>query len=253
MICTIGVVILISLGLATAQPNICTPNGGYTDGSTFDVDLNAVLSTLPSNIPDSGYYAASITALTTRPPETITAFALCRGDLTPSQCRTCLSSAPPDLNRICRNQRQGVVFAEENCIVRYTDAALNPPSTLKVVLINGVNAANPAQFKADRDALLSALRSLAAGGGPQLKAGGGSRSTSSIGSESSTIFGLVQCRPDLSSGDCGACLEEATAALVDCCNFQTGVRVLKPDCTIQYEIRIFYNATRLRQRGVLLR
>jgi hypothetical protein len=56
-----------------------------------------------------------------------------------------------------------------------------------------------------------------------------------------TIYGLVQCTPDLSSQDCNRCLDAAISKIPSCCNNKIGGRVLKPSCNIQFESTLFYD------------
>ncbi|KAL4290885.1 hypothetical protein GQ457_14G010690 [Hibiscus cannabinus] len=62
-------------------------------------------------------------------------------------------------------------------------------------------------------------------------------------SSSPTVYTLVQCTPDLSSSDCSSCLQGAVANLSDCCNGRQGGRVLKPSCTVRYDVDPFYGPT----------
>ncbi|XP_057793197.1 cysteine-rich receptor-like protein kinase 25 [Salvia miltiorrhiza] len=95
-----------------------------------------------------------------------------------------------------------------------------------------------------RAALLDDLRSRAAAGGSVLKAAAGSRAA---GGSNQTVFGLVQCSPDLSAENCSRCLAEAAAVIPACCDALVGVRVYTPSCTIRYELSDFYNETRLQE------
>ncbi|XP_021294522.1 cysteine-rich receptor-like protein kinase 25 [Herrania umbratica] len=58
-----------------------------------------------------------------------------------------------------------------------------------------------------------------------------------------TLYSLVKCTPNLSSGDCNACLRGAIAALPDCRSGKQGARVLNPSCNIRQEVSPFYNKT----------
>ncbi|XP_044482996.1 cysteine-rich receptor-like protein kinase 10 isoform X2 [Mangifera indica] len=57
---------------------------------------------------------------------------------------------------------------------------------------------------------------------------------------SRTLYGLVQCTPDLSKFDCNSCLEAAFSYLR---TSQVGSRVLSPSCIVRYELYPFYNET----------
>jgi hypothetical protein len=56
-----------------------------------------------------------------------------------------------------------------------------------------------------------------------------------------TIYGLVQCTPDLSLQDCNRCLDAAISEIPSCCINKIGDRVVKPSCIIRYESYLFYD------------
>ncbi|KAI9078162.1 hypothetical protein K1719_039861 [Acacia pycnantha] len=58
-----------------------------------------------------------------------------------------------------------------------------------------------------------------------------------------TIYGLVQCMPDLSEQDCGDCLEKAISSIPLLCNNKIGGRIIKWSCNIRYENYRFYDTT----------
>jgi len=58
-----------------------------------------------------------------------------------------------------------------------------------------------------------------------------------------TIYGLVQCTPDLSGQDCNDCLQRAISEIPSVFNNKIGGRVLKRSCNIRYEIYSFYGPT----------
>ncbi|KAL0363263.1 UNVERIFIED_CONTAM: Cysteine-rich receptor-like protein kinase [Sesamum calycinum] len=166
--------ILISLvAFATAQvqnPYACMNNGNYTSNSTYSDNLNSLLSSLASNINDTGFYSASVG----RNTDTVNAVVLCRGDQTLDQCRTCVQNAAVGLVQLCPNQRQAMVCAEP--------------------------------FIEDRTTLLDDLRRRAANGSSVRKVGAGFMNTS----DSETIYALLQCTPDLSPENCDNCLNRAS-------------------------------------------
>ncbi|KAK2458415.1 putative receptor protein kinase [Trifolium repens] len=55
-----------------------------------------------------------------------------------------------------------------------------------------------------------------------------------------TIYGLVQCTPDLSSQDCMDCLNGAIAEIPTCCSNMLSARVIEPSCYIRYDSYPFY-------------
>ncbi|KAL0398720.1 UNVERIFIED_CONTAM: Cysteine-rich receptor-like protein kinase [Sesamum radiatum] len=238
---------LINLvAFATAQdqnPYSCMNNGNYTSNSTYSANLNSLLSSLASNISDTGFYSASVG----RSTDTVNAVVLCRGDQTLDQCRTCVQNAAVGLVQLCPNQRQAIVWYEL-CTLRYSNEPLygiqtNDPG---VIMRNSFNVSSAEPFIEDRTTLLDDLRRRAANGSSVRKVGAGFRNTSN----SETIYGLLQCTPDLSPENCDDCLNRASQ-LRGCCNTARGVRILLPSCNLRYELYSFYNETRLRELQLL--
>ncbi|KAH6812902.1 hypothetical protein C2S51_021920 [Perilla frutescens var. frutescens] len=230
---------------AQGNPFQCTSNGNYTRNSTYSANLNALLRSLSLNMTDFGFYASSVG----QNPNSANGLALCRADRTLEQCRACVDSATRELLLSCPNQRQAVIWYEY-CTLRYSDDPIISPQTTDqtYMLYNTQNVSNGDQFKEDRARLLDDLTAQAANGSSDLKVGAGTRNLSN--SEFSTIYGLLQCVPELSSEDCRSCLSRSALSLRG--YVSQGFRVLGPNCNIRYELTGFYNGTRLRELRVPL-
>jgi hypothetical protein len=95
------------------------------------------------------------------------------------------------------------------------------------------------QFKDDLRTLMEKLRSHAVTGDSLRKFAAGNTTAPN----SQTIYGLVQCTPDLSQQDCDSCLVAAIKGIPDYCNGKEGGRVVKPSCDVRFEVSPFYNLT----------
>ncbi|XP_028772718.1 cysteine-rich repeat secretory protein 38-like [Neltuma alba] len=80
------------------------------------------------------------------------------------------------------------------------------------------------------------LKSEAASGDSNFKLSVGCK----IADESETVYGLVQCSPDLSRPDCNACLEKAISDIPLCCKNKIGGRIIKLSCNLRFERVHFY-------------
>ncbi|KAL0353219.1 UNVERIFIED_CONTAM: Cysteine-rich receptor-like protein kinase [Sesamum angustifolium] len=218
----------------------CLNNGNYTSNSTFKANLDAVLSSLSTNVDSNGFYNASLG----QNPDRVNAIVLCRGDIQLDTCRGCLQNATAELITSCPNQKQAIDW-QEGCLLRYSNETF--VGTLATgptwYLSNTQNATSPDQFKQDLRTLLDNLRGQAAYGGSLRKVAAGN----TTGPDFQTIFGLVQCTPDLSADDCSSCLIDAALEIPNCCDGKRGGRVLKPSCTLRFENYPFYNGTRLQE------
>uniref|UniRef100_A0A0E0KC03 Gnk2-homologous domain-containing protein n=1 Tax=Oryza punctata TaxID=4537 RepID=A0A0E0KC03_ORYPU len=64
----------------------------------------------------------------------------------------------------------------------------------------------------------------------------GGFATSSAGKgNSNVIYGLAQCRGDVSTGDCQACLASAANQILTSCNYQSDSRIWYDFCFMRYE------------------
>nr|CAD1829332.1 unnamed protein product [Ananas comosus var. bracteatus] len=69
--------------------NLCQNFGSYTINSTFDRNLNLLLTSLTANTPNSGFFNNTIGTT----PDRVYGLALCRGDIGPQECTQCLKTA----------------------------------------------------------------------------------------------------------------------------------------------------------------
>ncbi|XP_029126519.1 cysteine-rich receptor-like protein kinase 25 [Cajanus cajan] len=104
---------------------------------------------------------------------------------------------------------------------------------------NPGNATNVDQFNQVLRNLLDSLISNASIGDSQRKFAAANVS----GPGFQTIYGLVQCTPDLSEQECSKCLFEAITVIPHCCDGKKGGRDITPSCNFRYEIYPFYDST----------
>ncbi|KAG8382488.1 hypothetical protein BUALT_Bualt05G0082500 [Buddleja alternifolia] len=235
----------ISSTFVTAQTlltYVCLNNGNYTSNSTFSNNLNTIFSSLPSNMSNQGFLNSS---LGQNPPDRVNVIALCRGDIQPDLCRSCIHNATIELLDLCPNQRQAMQW-REFCMLRYSNNSNifgNMADSPVRMLRNTANVTSPQQFHDDLRALFEQLRVQAASGGSLIKVAAGNRTAPDF----QTIYGLLQCSPDVSPDDCSLCLTRAAQRIPGCCPDARGVRILQPSCTLRYESAPFYNLSRIQE------
>ncbi|XP_062088338.1 cysteine-rich receptor-like protein kinase 29 [Humulus lupulus] len=119
----------------------------------------------------------------------------------------------------CPNKK-GAVAWYDNCMLRYSDRSYfgvmetNPP----LILSNTQNVSSDsgtveAYFQALRS-LLDNLKSIAMTGGSLRKFSVDNVTAPGF----KTIYGLMQCTPDLSQMDCNNCLDTLFGIILGCCN-----------------------------------
>ncbi|KAI3453400.1 hypothetical protein Pfo_010063 [Paulownia fortunei] len=215
-------------------------NGNFTSNSTYNTNLNTLLSSLSSNMDNKGFYNASVG----QNPDRANAIVLCRGDIQLDTCRSCVQNATNELVNLCPNQKQAMLCLDF-CTLRYSNESIFGIRVDDPVVMGDtmVKVSSPDRFKEDLRTLMDDLRSQAASGGSLMKIAAGNRS----GPDFQTIFALLQCMPDISGEDCTSCLMGAAQNIPRCCDNSTGVRILAPSCNLRYEIKRFYNITRIQE------
>ena len=163
--------ICMLISQAIAQPEFryqfCLENGNYTSNSTYNANLNHLLSSLPSLSSnteiDNGFYNVSYG----QNPDKVYALGLCRGDVKPEVCRSCLTNATNLLTLLCPNQKEAIGWYDY-CMLRYSFRNIfgikeDSPS-FYMWNTNNVSA-NVDEFNQDLRTLFDSLRSRASTGG----------------------------------------------------------------------------------------
>ncbi|KAJ9136288.1 hypothetical protein P3X46_033380 [Hevea brasiliensis] len=207
--------------------------GNYTENSTYQRNLDSVLSSLASNTEiDYGFYNLSIG----QAPNQVNAIALCRGDVGLDDCRGCISNSTRKILQVCPNQKDAV-GVYDFCTLRYSNrsifGALEGIPTFYVWNLN--NASDVNQYTQALQTLLGRLRSTTASGDSIRKFATGEESA---GFE--RVFALTQCTPDLSTQQCDECLAGAIQEIPNCCAGRIGASIIKPSCEVRFDNRLFY-------------
>ncbi|WJX21111.1 non-specific serine/threonine protein kinase [Trifolium repens] len=230
---------------AKAQPNFLynfciNDNGNYTANSTYQTNLNILLSNLSSNTEiNYGFYNFSYGQNTDK----VNAIGLCRGDVKPDVCRNCLNNSRVLLTQLCPNQKEAIGWYDK-CMLRYSNRSIfgimeGLPS---FYMSNSNNVTQVDQFNQVLGNLMKKLKEKAASSNDsRVKYATGNETDVKLNFQ--TIYGLVQCTPDLSLQDCMHCLEDAILEIPSCCNNKLGGRVVKPSCIMRFESAIFYDPT----------
>ncbi|KAH7569105.1 hypothetical protein JRO89_XS06G0107300 [Xanthoceras sorbifolium] len=217
----------------TYSYHICS-NQNFTRNSTYQSNLNFLLSSLPSNANRSSNGFSNATA--GQDPNRVYGLFQCRGDVTTSTCQDCVAFASREVTTTqrCPAQKGAVIWYDE-CLLRYSDsyifstAARNPG----IFMYNTNNVTvDPSWSQALMLSLMNAAVILAANDTKKFATIKGNSAPSQ------RIYTLVQCTQDLSNNDCSGCLLEAISDLPTA---RMGGRILLPSCNCRYEFYLFYN------------
>nr|GME05084.1 cysteine-rich repeat secretory protein 38-like [Ipomoea batatas] len=214
----------------------CSMFGNIPPKFGQESNLRRLLDNLTSTTPiNGGFSSASAGQIN----YIIYGLALCRGDVSTTDCRSCLADARTRIRQLCGNA-DGAIIWYDNCLIKYAEYNFfgKIDNVNKFYLSNTEPVSNPRVFIPTRNQLLRQLATKAAGQNSFYAAG-----DANVGPAGSSmkVYGLVQCTRDLSGENCRNCLNGAIAELPQCCGPQQGGRVVGGSCSVRYEIYRFYN------------
>ncbi|GAV62659.1 Stress-antifung domain-containing protein/Pkinase_Tyr domain-containing protein [Cephalotus follicularis] len=244
---SITLVYLCLLSITTeSQPthlfNICPNSTTYTRNSTFQSNLNILLSSLTSNATlnsyavTNGFYYSN--ASSSNPTETAYGLFLCRGDVSASTCQDCVTFAASNITHYCPVRKEATIWYEQ-CFLRYSNESFFSiaDTSPSFVMCNTNNVSEPERFN---DLLGATMNDTAtrASNAPRRFSAKKANFTAF-----QTLYSLVQCTPDLSSFDCNRCLLETISYLPQYCGGKQGGRLVGRSCNVRYEMYPFYDET----------
>ncbi|KAI4350276.1 hypothetical protein L6164_004747 [Bauhinia variegata] len=232
-----------SQATAQAQYEVCN----FTATANYKANLDILLANLTSSTQiDYGFYYLSYG----QNPVEVSVIGLCRGDLNPDVCRSCLGDARESLQQNCPDNKIAIVFYE-NCMLRYSNKSLFGvvEETPTYPLWWGNNVTSLDQYNKDLFELLAKLQSKAASGDSRLKFATGKVA----GPNFQNIYALVQCTPDLSAESCRYCLNASVTEIPQCCDRRRGVIIGKPSCYVRYGNYLFYETAPPQEKNRRLR
>ncbi|GJN32557.1 hypothetical protein PR202_gb21071 [Eleusine coracana subsp. coracana] len=224
--------------------------GNFTPGSAFASNLDRLVALLPENASSSSSFFAKA-SLGAGSPDAAHGLALCRGDLTdPGTCSSCLADAFARLRRLCGASRDAT-FYHDLCTARYSgDDFLSRPDDNSPV-INGmdVNASTYPGWDASNATSRSFFLSLVGTLFGEMAVYGAYNASATrrfassvmfINTNLPTVYGLVQCTPDLAPAQCWHCFEGLRDLNNKWYDGREGGRILGVRCSFRYEGYKFY-------------
>ncbi|KAL1220873.1 putative cysteine-rich receptor-like protein kinase 23 [Cardamine amara subsp. amara] len=212
--------------------HICPNTTTYSRNSTYFTNLRTLLSSLSSL--NASYSTGFQNATAGQAPDTVTGLFLCRGDVSPEVCGSCVNFAVKNTFSRCPNVKEVVAYYDE-CTLRYSNR--NILSTLStdggVVLWNTQNVTSN-QKDQFRDLVLRTMNQAAT------DAANSSRKFDARKANFTalqSLYGLVQCTPDLTRQDCLRCLQQSINQLP---TDKIGGRFIVHSCSTRYELYAFY-------------
>ena len=218
-----------------AGPNfhLCSSLENFTANGPYESNLKKLTSYLYYKAPPTGFGMGS----RGHTPDQTYGLALCRGDVSTSDCKTCVVEASSEIRKRCPYNKAAIIWYD-NCLLKYSNTGFfgQVDTGNKFYMWNVHVLSEPAPFNEKTKELLSQLANEAQAT-PKLFATG----ERELG-KSTKLYGLVQCTGDLSSAVCKKCLDGIIGELPICCDGKQGGRVVSGSCNFIYEIYPFVNA-----------
>ncbi|KAL6642583.1 hypothetical protein ACP70R_020764 [Stipagrostis hirtigluma subsp. patula] len=218
--------------------------GNYTANGTYSSNLARIAATLPSNASTSPDLFA--TAAVGQAPDVAYALALCRGGLAnaTAACRDCVAASFRDAQQGCPNGKTATVFYED-CLLGYSgdDDILAPASATEEDDGTLFQTWNPANIFGDAGVVSADVHGLLNGTAQYAAAAAARFATAFMDSTSSaipTLYSMAQCTPDLSAGDCLACLRRIVGMVNATTSVRLGGRIYVLRCNFRFEAFMFY-------------
>ncbi|KAL1553670.1 plasmodesmata-located protein 6-like [Salvia divinorum] len=187
----------------------------YNPGSPYESSLNSVLASLVNSASISNYNNFKI------PTDTngvVYGLFQCRGDLSSSDCHSCVANAVSRIGSYCMGTCGGALQLD-GCFIKYDNASFVGALDKTVV---SSKCGPPSAAGQERDAVLAYL---GGGEGQYFRVGG-----------SGKVQGVVQCEQDLSGGQCDECLSEAIQRLRTQCATSPWGDMFLAKCYARYSV-----------------
>ncbi|TQE00034.1 hypothetical protein C1H46_014412 [Malus baccata] len=212
---------------------VCPNTTTFTPNSTFQSNLNRLLSTLSSNANHStGFYNATVQSTN----NAVYGLFLCRGDVVGTDaCETCVATATAKAPQLCSLNKQVVIWYDD-CMLRYSNESFfsTAPELTPLYMWDMDNATDQTRFNQVVAASMNEVATEAANDADKFA------TKEENVSDLIHLYSLGQCTQDLSATDCDRCLRVAIAEWGNCCSGKRAVRLLHPSCNVRYATYPFY-------------
>lgn len=229
-------------------------NGYFKLNSTYDLSRRQIFSTLASNVTThNGLYTTELGQNEDR----IFIIGMCIPGTEPQHCSDCIKSTSDGLLRACPNETVGYAWPDV-CMVRYSNisfsgsAIMEPSQNVSNSKPIGVNLT---LFDIVWEELM--LRTVTAASSGSRGSSGHKYYAAEVAELTpfQTIYSMMQCTPDVSSGNCEFCLKETVRDYNACCRGHIGGAYVRPFCFIRWDLYPFteaFNRANSTSEGIFL-
>ncbi|KAI6704424.1 hypothetical protein NL676_007386, partial [Syzygium grande] len=187
----------------------CSNTTLFSPNSTYQTNLNTLLSSLSAAAPNNTDGFANATA-GQNPPDRAYGLFLCRGDVSAATCSDCVATGTQDILQRCPNQRVSVIWYDE-CMLRYSNASIYSvmEQVPALTMYNTGNITDPTRFMQVLGQTTNDIATRASDDESGKKVAVAETNFTSL----QQLYTLAQCTPDLTASDCNTCLRAAIAGL----------------------------------------
>ncbi|KAK8546766.1 hypothetical protein V6N13_093809 [Hibiscus sabdariffa] len=217
----------------------CCRKFNYASLSRFQVNLNRLLV---QRLYDQGSTYDFFNDTKGENPDKVYGLFLCRGDVQPGNCQSCIEEAGNEIQRQCPYSKEAIIWYDE-CLVRYSyrsffsimqrSPSFHTYGTEVVADLDRFGTTLNETFDDLTRMMISNVSRNMLYATKQVTV-----------STSLELYGLVQCTPDLTIPACQSCLRSAVAQFPNASGVKQGGMVLTPSCNIRYETYLFYGEPR---------
>ncbi|CDY10824.1 BnaC01g14390D [Brassica napus] len=220
--------------------------GNFMPNGTYDVNRRLILSSLPSNVTSKEglFFNGSIG----QEPNRVYAVGMCIPGSTSDDCSVCIKLASDRLIKNCTNQTNAFAWPADPtlCHVRYSNTSFLGSADLKPRVLlpkEGDIISNLTEFtKTWEDLVVRMIDAASAAKSTPSSSNNHYRADVAPLTVLQNIYALMQCTPDLSSGDCDTCLRQSARAYQSCCGQKQGGVVTRPSCFFRWDLYAFSKA-----------
>lgn len=242
--------VLTCTGLVSALP--CMNTSFFTPFSTYDTNRRLVLTSLASNVPaHRGFYNASIG----QSPNKVYATGMCIPGTEPEVCSACIMSGSYALIENCLIHKEASFWQSNrtHCMIRYSHTSFIGSLELEP----SIEVSNPMDLRMTATDFSRAWKGLTLRMGQAISSNkdttwsGGRYYAADVAAlpDSQTLYGLMQCTPDLSKADCNLCLQESVNFYQQFFLGQQGGIIMRLSCFLRTELfKILLQDTRCHNR-----
>ncbi|KAL2931038.1 Cysteine-rich receptor-like protein kinase 25 [Bienertia sinuspersici] len=216
----------------------CYDNLTYPLNSSYEINLNNLLSNLVSQISTTknGFLTHKQASQNEQAP--VYGLALCRGDMKSQDCHDCVEMASKQIRSYCPRTIQAIIW-KERCIIRYSNKSffslLQTQPNRTMYNNNYVTDNVDNWIKLLNDTLSEVVSKAASNQSQNLYA----TKEAFFAPLNKSMYSMAQCIPDFTAENCTNCLDVAVSLLDTRVLAQGGI-ALTPSCTLRHELYPFY-------------